>query len=137
MDRAVQRTFLALVLVQAAHSVEEYVFQLYEVFAPARFASSLVSSNLAFGFAVLNVSIFVFGMWCFFVLVRPGRPSAVSVVWGWVLIELGNGIGHSVIAIVRGTYFPGVATAPFLFLLAVTLAMQLSRAPRLSAPRGD
>ena len=40
-----------LILAQAAHSTEEYVFRLFDVFAPARFVSSLVSDNLAVGFA--------------------------------------------------------------------------------------
>lgn len=42
-----QNAFLALILVEAAHSLEEYVFRLYEVFAPARFISSLVSDDTA------------------------------------------------------------------------------------------
>jgi len=44
-----QNAFLALILVQAAHSLEEYVFRLYEVFAPARFISNLVSDDPATG----------------------------------------------------------------------------------------
>ena len=130
MEIATRRAFLALVLVQAAHSVEEYVFRLYDVFAPARFASSLVSSDLAWGFVVLNVSFFVFGMWCYFALVRPGRPSAAAFVWGWVIVELANGVGHTLLSLFRGGYFPGVATAPFLFILAAYLAARLSRETR-------
>jgi hypothetical protein len=42
--------FLFLILTQAAHSIEEYVTRLYQVFAPARFVSSLISNNLALGF---------------------------------------------------------------------------------------
>jgi len=33
--------FLALIVAQAAHSIEEYVFRLFEVLAPARFISGL------------------------------------------------------------------------------------------------
>ena len=43
--------FLALIAAQAAHSTEECVFRLYDVFAPARFISGLFSSDLARGFA--------------------------------------------------------------------------------------
>lgn len=130
MDTATRRAFLALVLVQAAHSVEEYVFRLYDVFAPARFASSLVSSDLGVGFVVLNASFFVFGLWCYFALVRPGRPAAAGFVWGWVVVELVNGIGHSLLSAFRGGYFPGVATAPVLFLIAAYLAARLSSGRR-------
>ena len=52
MDARTRFAFLALILTQAAHSVEEYVFRLYDVFAPARFVSGLVSDNHAAGFAV-------------------------------------------------------------------------------------
>jgi hypothetical protein len=39
--------FVFLVIAQAAHSVEEYVTRLFEVFTPARFVSGLVSDDLA------------------------------------------------------------------------------------------
>jgi hypothetical protein len=58
--------FLALILAQAAHSIEEYLFRLFDVFAPARFVSRLVSNDLAVGFALVNTPS------------RPGtRPCAV------------------------------------------------------------
>ena len=60
------------------------------------------------------------------VLGRPRTPSlAVSSRVDVVLdgLELGNGIGHSVMALSRGGYFPGVATAPFLLLFARWLAI--------------
>ena len=37
--------FLALILAQAGHSIEEYFTQLYDVLAPARFISGLFSSS--------------------------------------------------------------------------------------------
>ena len=46
MEHRSQLVFLFLILSQAAHSIEEYVTSLYDVFAPARFVSSLVSNNL-------------------------------------------------------------------------------------------
>jgi hypothetical protein len=60
-----QTTFLALVLAQAAHSTEEYVGRLYEVFAPARFVSGLISPDLEHGFLIFNAAIVLFGFWCF------------------------------------------------------------------------
>jgi hypothetical protein len=44
------RAFLLLVLAQAAHSVEEYVFRLDDVFAPARFLSGLLNDDRRRGF---------------------------------------------------------------------------------------
>ena len=127
MEPRTRTAFLALVLVQAAHSSEEYVFALYDVFAPARFASELVSSDPALGFAVLNAAIISFGAWCYLARVRPGHASAAGWIWPWVLVSLGNGVVHSTMAVVRGSYFPGLATAPILFVLAAFIATQLLR----------
>lgn len=41
MDSRSRFAFLVLVLAQAAHSAEEYIFKLYDVFVPARFVSGL------------------------------------------------------------------------------------------------
>src|SRR5216683_1879357 len=50
------------ILAQGAHSIEEYVTKLYEVFAPGRFVSSLVSNDLALGFLVVNAALVTFGL---------------------------------------------------------------------------
>jgi hypothetical protein len=134
MEKRTRDAFLALILVQAAHSTEEYVFALYDVFAPARFASELVSDDPALGFAILNAALVAFGAWCYLARVRPGRASAPGWMWPWVLVSLGNGVVHSAMAILRGGYFPGVATAPILFVLAAVIAAQLLGG-RQSAPR--
>lgn len=130
MDPLARRLFLALVAVQAAHSVEEYVTRLYEVFAPARFVSGLVSSDLALGFAVVNAGLVAFGLWCWWARVRPGRAGARAWAWPWIAVELGNGVGHTALAVTRGGYFPGVFTAPLLFAVALALAVRLT----LSSP---
>jgi hypothetical protein len=123
-----QLTFGALVLVQAAHSVEEYIGHLWESFPPARFIVGLVSSNLERGFVLLNVAFFAFGLWCLLWPVRRGWPVAVPLTWLWVVIEVINGIGHPLWSLREGGYTPGLATAPILLLLALYLAYQLRRA---------
>ena len=100
--------FLFLILAQAAHSIEEYVTRLYEVFAPARFVSSLLSNDLAIGFLLFNAGLVMFGLWCWAVPVRSGWHAASGLVWFWTILELGNGIGHSAFALSRGGYFPGL-----------------------------
>lgn len=126
MERAGQRAFLALIAAQAAHSIEEYVFRLYDVFPPARFVSRLVSDNLAVGFAVANAAIVLFGIWCYVARVRPNHPSGRGFAWCWAGLELANGVGHCFIALSRGTYFPGVATAPILIAVSIYLATRLT-----------
>jgi len=125
-----QSTFAALVLAQAAHSLEEYFGHLWESFPPARFLTGLVSSNPERGFVMLNASLFAFGLWCFFWPVRRGWPAAAAFAWFWVAIEIVNGIGHPLWSLREGGYTPGLATAPILLLLAVCLAYQLLRAAR-------
>ena len=117
--------FLALILTQAAHSIEEYVFRLYDVFAPTRYIISLVSSDLATGFAVANTAIVLFGVWCYLARVRPEHPSASGWMGFWILLEAGNGLGHIVITLARGAYFPGVVTAPVLLGLSIYLSLRM------------
>jgi len=123
-------TFLLLILAQAAHSVEEYVFRLHDVWAPARFVSGLFSDDLDTGFIIFNTTLILFGFWCYFAFVRTGHRWARVWVWVWIIIELGNGIGHTVVTLVRGSYFPGVITAPLLLVLSVYLAVQMMQFQR-------
>jgi hypothetical protein len=130
MDTRSRFTFLALILAQAAHSAEEYAFKLYDVFTPARFISGLLSDDLATGFVIANAALVSFGLWCYIARVRAGHRSAGAWVLPWVVVECGNGIGHPVIALLRGGYFPGVVTAPVLLALAIYLAVRMSQAGR-------
>src|SRR5215469_11132988 len=102
VDNRSQLVFLLLVLAQAAHSVEEYLTKLYAVFAPARFVSSLISNDLAFGFAIANTLLVAFGLWCWAIPVRSGWRSARGLAWFWIILELGNGLSHSFFALLRG-----------------------------------
>jgi hypothetical protein len=122
-----QATFGALILAQAAHSVEEYVGRLWESFPPARFLTGLVSQDLGRGFVVINVLLVAFGLWSFLWPVRRGWPSAKPLAWIWIAVEVVNGIGHPLWTLRQGGYTPGVASAPVLLVLAVYLAVQVSR----------
>ena len=108
MDARTRAAFALAILAQAAHSVEEYVYRLFDVFGPTRFVSRLFSANLGLGFALANVAIVLFGVWCYFGRVRLSHPSARGYAWFWTCVELGNGMGHFIFATRRGTYFPGV-----------------------------
>ena len=123
-----QNLFLCLILSQAAHSIEEYAFRLYDVLAPARFISSLVSSNLAFGFAIANVLLVLFGFWCYLARVRKRHPSGRSWAWFWTVLEVINGANHLILALSSGGYFPGAATAPLLLGFSLWLGASLLRA---------
>jgi hypothetical protein len=137
MSRKSQLVFLLLILAQAAHSVEEYVNRLYDVFAPARFVSGLVSNDLALGFVTLNAALVMFGLWCWAVPVRREWSSARGFVWFWAILELCNGIGHSAQALSRHGYFPGIATAPLLLVFGGWMAVLLLRQARRDRPKHD
>jgi hypothetical protein len=127
MRRSSQRVFLLLVLVQAAHSVEEYLTGLYVVFAPAAYVTGLIANDPGVGFVIGNTVFVAFGLWCYAGPVRGNWPSARGWAWLWVVIELANGILHTGLALAARAYFPGVGTAPLLFLVAAWLAVLLLR----------
>jgi hypothetical protein len=123
----VRNIFLALILAQAAHSVEEYVFRLYDVLAPARYVSSLFGVDRQIGFVIVNSALVLFGLWCWQARVRPGRGSARGLAWFWALLEIANGCAHVALAAMAGGYFPGLATAPLLIGLGLWLALGLRK----------
>lgn len=122
-----QAAFGALVLAQAAHSIEEYVGRLWESFPPARFLTGLVATDRQQGFLVLNILLVAFGIWCFLWPFRRGWPSVVTFGWVWVAVEVLNGIVHPSWSLLQGAYTPGVATAPVLLILALDVARHLRR----------
>jgi uncharacterized protein with HXXEE motif len=128
MERRSARVFLALIIAQVAHSIEEYAFRLYEVFEPARLVSSLFSRDLEWGFVAANVALVLFGFWCYFTRVRRGGGQGRAWAWLWTILEAGNGTGHLALAAARGGYFPGAATAPLLLVCSGWLGITLARA---------
>lgn len=120
-----QYAFLLLAVFQALHSVEEFVFELWNYLAPARFLSSLISDDLPAGFAIINLAVIALAFWSYCVPVRNGHSNARAVVWFWAIIETLNGIGHLGFGASVGAYFPGMYTAPFLLLIGVYLIFQL------------
>jgi hypothetical protein len=127
--------FLALVIAQTLHSVEEYVFRLYEVFAPARFVSGLISTDLRTGFIVFNLVFVMFGFWSYAVPVRRALPAAIPLMWFFIVVEIMNGIGHPLMSILERSYIPGTATAPVLFITALYLSIQIGKGPVFVASR--
>jgi hypothetical protein len=130
VDTRSRSLFIVLILAQAGHALEEYAFRLYDVFAPARAVSSRVVEDPAAGFIIVNSCLLIFGLWCYLARVRRGHPSAKGWVWFWIVLELGNGVGHLVLALSRGGYFPGMITAPLLIVVSVMLGRRLIRFER-------
>lgn len=127
VSASVRYGFFALILTQALHSLEEYRGRLYDVFPPARVVSGLISQDRERGFIIFNVALLAFGVWCAVWPVRTRWPSAPAFIWTWIAIELLNGIGHPAWSLLTRAYTPGVATAPALLIIALSLAWQLPR----------
>ena len=117
--------FLLLMVSQALHSLEEYFFELWEVFAPARYVSGLISDNLTVGFIVINTVVVSLGFWCYLFPVRKAWSGAILVMWAWALLEFGNGVGHAIFALQQGGYFPGLITAIPLLVFSCLLFSRL------------
>ena len=125
-----QWLFAALILTQAVHSLEEYAGELYRSFPPARFVSGLISSDHQRGFAIANLVIVAFGLWCVLVPVGRGWRSARAIAAIWAAVEMVNGAGHLLWTAYQGGYTPGSATAPVLLVVAFLLMRELRRSDR-------
>jgi len=75
------------------------------------------------------VAIVAFGLWCVAWPVNRGWRVAPTLVWGWVVVEVANGILHPLVALIVGRYIGGAVTAPVLLVLALRLAYLLKRQP--------
>lgn len=125
--------FLILVFVQAAHSIEEYLGELWNVFPPAVYLTSLVSDDRQFGFVVINIGLFVIGIILWFLFVRHENSPFKAIIWFWIILELSNGVVHTGWSISQGSYTPGVITAPILFIVALILLRSHLRTERNTA----
>lgn len=134
MYRRIRTAFLLLVILQGFHSIEEFHGRLWEVFPPARFVCRLVSSNPESGFLTLNIGLFIFGLFCWYIVTHHNKIKFYGLIIFWIVIETINGIGHPVWTLMQKSYTPGIITAPFLLLLSVYLSWQLLRHTQKPTP---
>ena len=118
--------FLTLIGAQSLHSLEEYLFRLWETFPPAQLLTGLVSADPERGFIVINLSLVALGLCCYWWPVRRGWASAPLIAWLWIGLELVNGVGHPAWSVMQGGYTPGLITSLILLPLALLLAARLS-----------
>jgi hypothetical protein len=131
-DTRIKTAFLALILLQALHSVEEYLFRFYEVFPPARLLNAAIPDIARPGFITFNILLVGFGLFCFFSWVQPAKSQARVAIWCWIAIESYNAIAHVVWAVAARGYNPGLATATVMFPLVAYL-LHLARLTERSA----
>jgi len=125
--------FGLLIAAQSAHSIEEYLGRLWDVFPPAAFVSGLIASNREVGFVILNVALVTFGIWCLVWPIARAWPSAAALVSFWCVLEGLNGVGHILWSLLQRGYVPGLVTAPL--LLIFTFNLTRVDAARINAAR--
>ena len=126
MNKKIRITFLLIALVQGIHSIEEYYGKLWDVYPPATYICALVSNNLENGFIIINISLFIVLM-SIWLATFSKNFSVKPLLWLWTILELVNGAGHSVWAVMERSYVPGLITAPVLFILALIMLKLLTR----------
>jgi len=121
--RQVLPAYLLAVCAQSMHLVEEYRAGFYLEFPPILGAAPWSAT----AFLIFNVTwLVVFGLVALGVAHR-WRPAAVGALFlalgGGVL----NGLAHVALAIRVGGYFPGLYTAPVVFVAGTYLALRVLR----------
>ncbi len=111
--------------VQAVHFVEETATGLHEQL-PALFGLPGIPLSL---FLVFNLT--WLATWVASVPgLRSARPPAFFAAWFLAIAGMFNGIGHPLLAIAAGGYFPGLVTSPFIGGVSVWLWLRLRGATR-------
>ena len=114
-----------LIVLQALHSTEEFIFKFYDVFPPMVVLYRDHPQLARPAFIVFNVLLFIVGLICLFYWVWPGRRGARTVVWVWVGGETLNVVAHSAWAILIAGYNPGLVTGIMFVPLLVYISYQL------------
>jgi hypothetical protein len=127
MPDRIKINFLLLILAQGVHSIEEYFTRLWEVFYPARVISNLVSNETEIGFIIINVSLFVFGIFSWFIIAKKNNITSQILIWLFIFIEFINGIGHPIWALSEMDYVPGLFSALIILFLNIYLTRQILR----------
>lgn len=124
VQRVAAAQALALtVVVQGAHFGEEWATGFHERFPallglPAMPLSIFVTFNLAW-----------IGIWITSVPgIRLARPVAYFAAWFLAIAGMLNGIGHPLLAIAAGGYFPGLISSPLIGAAGLWLWLRLRNA---------
>lgn len=125
MNKRIRIAFLFLVLSQGMHSVEEYFTRLWEVFAPARIVSNLISPDTEKGFLIINICLFFAGIISWILISTKNGRKFLPLVWFFIIIEFINGIGHPLWGILGWHYMPGLVSSLIILLINIYLTLQV------------
>src|SRR6266446_3276848 len=129
MNGNIRTMFLLLVILQAIHSAEEFIFRLYERFPPMRLLYQNAPYLAKPAFVISNASLVLIGLGCFYYWVQPARKGARAVVWVWLIMESLNVTAHLVWAILIGGYNPGLVSGVLFVPVLIYLFYLMRRVP--------
>jgi hypothetical protein len=129
MNYRIRVAFLVLIVLQALHSVEEFILKFYEVFPPMVSLYRDAPAMARPAFVLANSLLVLAGFVCLFRWVWPARRGAEAVAWVWVGAEAFNVVAHCVWAVLIRGYNPGLVTGLGFVPVVAYLIYLLRRAP--------
>ena len=115
--------YAASLVAQSAHLVEEYRTGLYDAFPPL-FGAEPWSPNRFLLFNLAWMGAFFIGL---FGLANQRRWAYLIALFLAIGGGVGNGLGHLVLVLMRGGYFPGAITAVLVLAAGTVLLWELYR----------
>jgi hypothetical protein len=125
MER-LQKYFLALLLIQAAHSCEEYLFRFYDAFPLIPFMAGFFHTIPQAIFFILNYQLILFLGAVFLISFARERWFYFALTI-FASIELLNGMVHVGTALVTLNYFPGAATGVFYIPTSIYILLKIRK----------
>jgi hypothetical protein len=125
--RRILPMYSVAVLIQCVHLIDEYRAGFYQAF-PAIMGSVAWSARQFLVFNLVWLAVF---MLAGIGLAREWRPAYLIALFLALGGGVGNGLGHTLLALRAGGYFPGTYTAPLALLAGAILTFQLYR-PRVA-----
>jgi hypothetical protein len=80
---------------------------------------------LEFGFLIINVSLFAFGVFSWIIIARKDNIASQILIWFFIILEFINGIGHPIWALSEMDYIPGLVSSLIILFLDINLTRQI------------
>ncbi len=122
MTVSLRSVFLIMIVVQAVHALEEFVFHFWDVFPPMRAVYGGTPGLGETVFIAFHTVLIGLGVWSYRRWVRSNQPNARRVVvWG-IVVQSFTVLLHAAWFLTEFRYQPGLATTP-LFFPAIALGI--------------
>jgi hypothetical protein len=120
---AASRALVLATAAQSIHFVEEWMTGFHIQF-PALFGQDPMPLPFFVAFNLAWIAIWIVSV----PLVRSGVKPAVFAAWFLALAGMLNGIAHPLLAVLAGSYFPGLISSPIIGVASLYLWRRLHRA---------